>query len=69
MPTMSYGIPKCQICGKKCHVALNYFHKSNYVFQGAQLSQNLDALTAQAPSDFNPNQAQIMDTRATHHMT
>lgn len=69
MPIMSYGIPECQIFGTKCHVALNCFHRRNYAFQGAQPSQNLNALTAQTPSDFNPNQASIMDTRATHHMT
>ncbi|XP_050137550.1 uncharacterized protein LOC126613960 [Malus sylvestris] len=63
------AIPECQICGKKRHIALNCFHRSNYAYQGANPPPTLIAMTAQSQSTFNLNQAWIMDTGATHHMT
>ncbi|KAM1893025.1 hypothetical protein ACFX14_036122 [Malus domestica] len=54
------------------HVALNCFHRNNYAYQGEHPLATLTALTAMtahSSSDFNANQAWIMDTGATYHMT
>ncbi|CAN6725267.1 unnamed protein product [Malus baccata var. baccata] len=69
LPTSNQVIPECQICGKRGHTALNCFHRGNYAFQGTQPSSSLNARTAQSSMKFNNNQAWIMDTGATHHMT
>lgn len=42
---------------------------SNYSFQGAQPPPSLTAMTANSNFEFNVNQAWIMDTGSTHHMT
>ncbi|KAM1091428.1 hypothetical protein FF1_018917 [Malus domestica] len=57
------------MCGKKDHVALECFHRGNYVYQGQPSSLNLNAMIAQHTSQFNPNDAWVVDTGAIHHMT
>ena len=71
----------CQICGKKGHIAFEYYHRNNYSYQLLAPPASITAMTAQGSQEFNPNaDAQqvhdfngvdtwVLDTGATHHMT
>ena len=38
--------PSCQICGKTSHVALDYYHRMDYAYQGKQPPSKLVAMAA-----------------------
>ncbi|CAL2232294.1 unnamed protein product [Prunus armeniaca] len=55
-----------EICGKKGDGALDYFHRSNYIYQGSLPPASLTAMTAQ--TFFSPDAVWIVDSGASHHM-
>ncbi|CAN6712461.1 unnamed protein product [Malus baccata var. baccata] len=60
---------ECQICGRRGHSALDCYHRGNYVFQGQQPSSTLTAMAAQQTEQHIPQDAWIVDTGASHHIT
>ncbi|KAB2627709.1 protein HASTY 1-like [Pyrus ussuriensis x Pyrus communis] len=70
----------CQIYGKKGHIALECYHKNNFLYQGNPPPPSLTALSTQTnmrqpntnvinDNGFNDAETWILDTGATHHMT
>ncbi|KAB2600658.1 hypothetical protein D8674_038536 [Pyrus ussuriensis x Pyrus communis] len=59
----------CQICGRHGHSALDCYHRGNYAFQGQQPPAQFTAMTAQQTDPQIPQDAWIVDTGASHHIT
>ncbi|KAM2004319.1 hypothetical protein ACFX15_027783 [Malus domestica] len=60
---------ECQICGRRGHSALDCYHRGNYVFQGQQPPANLTVMAAQQIEQYIAQDAWIVDTGASHHIT
>ncbi|CAN6725826.1 unnamed protein product [Malus baccata var. baccata] len=62
-------IVACQICGKRGHSALECHHRGNYAYQAQPPPPSFNAMAAQPSTEFNPNDAWIVDSGASHHIT
>ncbi|KAM1422622.1 hypothetical protein ACFX2I_004733 [Malus domestica] len=62
-------VVECQICGKRGHSALDCYQRSNYSYQGQLPPSSLSAMQAQQTTPFVPQDAWIVDSGASHHMT
>jgi hypothetical protein len=61
--------PSCQICGKLGHVALNYYHRKDYAYQGKQPPSKLAAMAATSNAQQSDQSYWLSNTGATDHFT
>ena len=55
--TSSYSPkPPCQICGRTNHMAIDYYHRMDYVFQGRNPQSQLAAMAAHSNSAYEEQQ-------------
>ncbi|KAF9681349.1 hypothetical protein SADUNF_Sadunf06G0216700 [Salix dunnii] len=60
--------PKCQICDKHNHTALDCFHRFNFSFQGRRPPSELAAMAAESNNNFE-QQTWYADSGANAHIT
>ena len=61
--------PICQICGKVGHLALDGYHRMDYVYQGKHPPTKLAAMATASNAYLTQDQPWLADSAATDHVT
>ena len=61
--------PSCQICGKLGHIAIDYYHRMDYAYQGKHPPTKLATMATTSNACLAQEQPWLADSVATNHVT